>query len=197
MTHMCKKPTRYFIGLTMATCLALFFRMLESAVAQRSLDKERPFDGVPGILISCQSDQNVKWTADGCTYLITEVKRRAAESKLGVSVQPSSPDMAKKKFGQTDGFDGDKAIRMAWTFEESSSEKGQVKLGLVSHRIWEATEKEKETFPALGPRRSELFHMQAIIYDPGTSLNAAKEAMNTVLDTFFGYGEGKVKGSRF
>jgi hypothetical protein len=197
MTHMCKKPTRYFVGLKMAICFALFFRVSESAVAQRSLDKERPFDGVPGILISCQSDKNMKWTEDACTYLITEVKRRAAESKMGVSVQPSSPDMAKKKFGQTDGFDGDKAIRMAWTFEESSSEKGRVNVELVSHRIWEATEKEKEAFPALGSRRSELFYMQDIIYDPGTSFNAAKKAMNTVLDTFFQYGEGKVKGTKF
>ncbi len=95
-------------------CLALFFGAVESADAQRSLDKERPFDGVPGILISCQPVTNVKWTSDACTHLINEVKRRAAESKLGVSVQPSSADMAKKKFGQTDGFDGDKAIRMAW-----------------------------------------------------------------------------------
>ena len=192
---MCKNPTRYFIGLKLAICLALFFGMVENAGAQRSLDKERPFDEVPGILISCQPATNVKWTLDACTHLITEVKRRAAESKLGVSVQPSSRDMDKKKFGQTDGFDGDKAIRMAWTFEESSAEKGRVNLGLVSHRIWEA--KEGEFHPLLGPRQSELFYMQSMIFDPGISFKDAKGYMNKVLDTFFGYGEGKVKGTRF
>lgn len=188
-------PPRVFPGLALALCSALFLGMVQSANAQRSLDKERPFDGVPGILISCQPDQNVKWTSDGCTHLIAEVKRRAEESKLGVSVQPSSADMAEKKFGQTDGFDGDKAIRMAWTFKESSSVKGQVSLDLVSHRIWEA--KEGEFHPMLGPRQSELFYMQGGSFDPGISLNEAKGYLNKILDTFFGYGEGKVKGTRF
>jgi hypothetical protein len=188
------KPTCYLIGLTIAICLALFFGMVEGAGAQRSLDKERPFDGVPGILISCQPAANVKWTADACTHLIDEVKRRAAESKLGVSVQPSSPDLAKKKLGQTDGFDGDKAIRMAWTFKESSAE-GQVSGGLVSHRIWEA--KEGEFHPQLGPRQSELFYMQGVTFDPGISLNDAKRYLNRVLDIFFEYGEGKEKGKTF
>src|SRR5688572_25154146 len=165
--------------------------MGESAVAQRSIDKERPFDGVPGILISCEPATNMKWTSDGCTHLITEVKRRAAESKLGVSIQPGSPDMAEKKFGQTDGFDGDKAIRMVWKFEESSAEKGRVNVGLVCHRIWEATAKDEH--PALAPRRSELFYMQSIVFDPGISFAGAKGYMNKVLDTFFGYGECKVK----
>ncbi len=168
---------------------------VESAVAQRSLDKERPFDGVPGILISCQPVANVKWTSDACTHLIDEVKRRAAESKLGVSVQPSSPDMAEKKFGQTDGFDGDKAIRMAWTFKESTAAEGRINLKLVSHRIWEA--KEGEYHPQLGPRQSELFHMQSIIFDPGIRFNDAKGYMNRVLDTFFEFGEGKDKGTKF
>jgi hypothetical protein len=190
-----RKQPRGFIGLTLAIYLALFVLLLENASAQRSLDKERPFDGVPGILISCQPDPDVKWTTDGCTHLLAEVKRRAAESKLGVSVQPSSPDMAKKKFGQTDGFDGDKAIRMAWTFEESSSQKGQVSANLVSHRIWEA--KEGEFHPLVGPRQSELYYMQGITFDPGISLTDAKGYLNRVLDTFFKYGEGKVKGERF
>ena len=192
MTHMCKKPTRHFIGLKMAICLAQFFRMVESAGAQPSAEKQRPFDGVPGILVSCQSDKNVKWTSEACTYLITEVQRRAAESKMAVSVQPSFADMAKRKFGQTDGFDGDKAIRMAWAFEESSSVKGRVNLELVSHRIWEATE--KETHAAPGQRQSELFYMQGILFDPGIPFNAAKGYMDTILDTFFQYGEGKVRG---
>ena len=192
MTCMCKKPTRYVVGLKMVICLALFLRMVESAGAQPSAEKQRPFDGVPGILISCQSDKNVKWTSEACTYLITEVQRRATASRMAVSVQPSSPDMAKKKFGQTDGFDGDKAIRMAWTFEESSSVKERVNLELVSHRVWEATEKETHATP--GQRLSELFYMQNILFDPGIPFNAAKEAMGTTLDTFFQYGEGKVKG---
>jgi hypothetical protein len=190
-----KKPIHSFTALKLAISLALFLRMIESAGAQRSLDKERPFDGVPGILISCQSVTDVKWTSDACTYLIDEVKRRAAASKLGVSVQPSSPDMAKKKFGQTDGFDGDKAIRMAWTFEEY--EKGRVKVELVSHRIWEATK--EEAVPGLGSRRSELFYMQDIIFvrDSSSLTAAARDAMSKVLDTFFGFGEGKVKGTKF
>jgi len=140
MTHMGKKTSRYFIRMKLAICVGLLFATVESVGAQRSLDKKRPFDGVPGILISCQPATNVKWTSDACTHLIKEVKRRAAKSRLGVSVQPSSADKAKKKFGQTDGFDGDKAIRMAWTFEESSAEKGRVNAGVVSHRIWEAKE---------------------------------------------------------
>ena len=168
--------------------------MVGSAGAQRSLDKERPFDGVPGILISCQPAADVKWTSDACTHLINEVKRRAAESKLGVSVQPSSPDMAKKKFGQTDGFDGDKAIRMAWTFRKSSDE-GQVSGGVVCHRIWEA--KEGEFHPLVGPRQSELFLMQSVIFDPGIPFHKAKGYLNTVLDTFFEFGEGKEKGRKF
>ena len=190
-----KITPRFLIGLALAICPALFFRMVESASAQPSIQKERPFDGVPGILISCESDNKVKWTSEACPYLIAEVKRRAAESKLAVSVQPSSPDMAKKKFGMIDGFDADKAIRMAWTLEESSSVKGRVSVDLVCHRIWEATE--KETHPLLGPRRSELFYMQGITYDPDISFKDAKEAMNKTLDTFFGYGEGKVKGTKF
>jgi hypothetical protein len=192
MTPMRKKPTRYLIGLKMVICLALFLRMVESAGAQPSAEKQRPFDGVSGILVSCQSDKNVKWTSEACTYLITEVQRRATASRMAVSVQPSSPDMAKKKFVQTDGFDGDKAIRMAWTFEESSSVKGRVNLELVSHRVWEATE--KDTHAAPGQRLSELFYMQNILFDPGISFKAAKEAMGTTLDTFFQYGEGNVKG---
>jgi hypothetical protein len=191
---MSKRQTRAPIGLKLTICLA-FFLMVENAGAQPSLDKARPFDGVPGILISCQPAQNAKWTWDACTHLIKEVKRRAAESKLGVSIQPASADMAEKKFGQTDGFDGDKAIRMAWTFEDSSLEKGRVNVRLASHRIWEATK--EEAHPGLGPRRSELFYMQSIILDPGISLTEAKGYINKVLDGFFEFGEGKEKGKRF
>ena len=187
-----RHSTAVFRSDALLKAVTFLFLMVESAVAQRSIDKERPFDLVPGILISCDPATNVKWTSDGCAHLITEVKRRAAESKLGVSVQPSSPDMDKKKFGQTDGFDGDKAIRMVWKFEESSAEKGRVNVGLVCHRIWEATAADEH--PALAPRRSELFYMQSIIFDPGIPYYDAKGYMNKVLDTFFGYGEGKVKG---
>lgn len=81
---------------------------------------------------------------------------------------------------------------MAWTFAESSSVKGRVNLELVSHRVWEA--KENETHTAPGRRLSELFYMQNILFDPGIPFNVAKEAMDTTLDTFFQYGEGKVKG---
>ena len=195
MTPLCKLPTCYLVALKRAISLALLLGMVESARTQPSADKERPFDGIPGILISCQPAENVKWTSDACAHLIDEVKRRAAKSKLGVSVQPPSPDMAKKKFGETDGFDGDKAIRMAWTLKESSGTKGQVSVGVVSHRIWEA--KEGDYHPLLGPRQSELYFMQSIIFDPGISSGEAKKAINSVLDTFFEYGEGKVKGTKF
>lgn len=94
---MCKKTTRHFIGLKMVICLALFFRIVESAGAQPSAEKQRPFEGVPGILVSCQSDKNVKWTSEACAYLITEVQRRATASKMAVSVQPSSPDMGQEE----------------------------------------------------------------------------------------------------
>ena len=194
MTFMCNKATRFSFGPKMIIGVALFLGMVESGGAQPSLDKQRPFDGVPGILISCQPAANVKWTSDACTHLINEVKRRAAESKLAVSVQPPSADMAKKKFGQTDGFDGDKAIRMAWTFKESSAE-GQVSGGLVSHRIWEA--KEREFHPLVGPRQSELFMMQSITFDPGIAFHEAKGYLNRVLNTFFEFGEGKEKGRKF
>ena len=98
---------------------------------------KRPFDAVSGIIISCQPASNVSWTSEGCTHLIAEVQRRAAESKVRVSVQPSQPNLASKKFGDTNGFNGDKAVRMALTFEESSEEKGRVNLTLSSSVIWE------------------------------------------------------------
>lgn len=70
-----------------------------------------------------------------------------------------------------------------------------VNVELVSHRIWEA--KEEAYHPHLGPRQSELFYMQSIIFEPGISFSAAKRYMNTVLDTFFEFGEGKEKGKKF
>ena len=151
---------------------------------------KRPFDAVSGIIISCQPASNVSWTSEGCTHLIAEVQRRAAESKVRVSVQPSQPNLASKKFGDTNGFNGDKAVRMALTFEESSEEKGRVNLTLSSSVIWEPT---AEDIPGIAPgqRFQQNFYLQGILFDPDIPFTHAQRYMKTMLDGFFTYGEGK------
>ena len=151
---------------------------------------KRPFDAVSGILVSCQSASGVEWTTEGCTHLIAEVQRRAAESKMRVSVQPSLPDLHSKKFGDTNGFNGDKAVRMVLTFEESSEVKGRVNLTISSNVIWEPT---AQDIPGTAPgqRVQQNFYLQGVLFDPDVAFKDAQRYMKTILDGFFEYGEGK------
>jgi hypothetical protein len=152
-----------------AICLAVFCGVGQAIHAQTPTPPKRPFDMFPGILASCQSEGNVKRMGEACTYLLAEVKRRAAESKIAVSVQPSSPDMARKKFGEIDGFNGDKAIRMEWKLEESSEVKGRLNVTLSSNFIWEPTAKE---IPGIvpGQRLIQNFYLQGVLFDPDICL---------------------------
>jgi hypothetical protein len=179
-------PRRYGI----AVCLALFCGIGQGLRAQSPTPPKRPFDMFPGILVSCQSEGNVKWMDDACTYLLAEVKRRGGESKIAVSVQPSSSGMATKKFGEIDGFNGDKAIRMAWTLKESSEVKGRVNVTLSSNFIWEPTAKE---IPGIvpGQRLIQNFYLQGVLFDPDIRYSEVEASLQKLVNWFFDYGEGK------
>jgi hypothetical protein len=172
------------------TCLALLVAFAPGLCAQSPSPPKRPFDAFSGLLVSCQTESDVKWGNEACTYLIAEVQRRATESKVKVSVQPSSPDISEKKFGDTDGFNGDKAIRMTLAFTASSEVKGRVNFSLASNVIWEPTARE---IPGVvpGQRLVQNFYIQGSIFEPEMQFKEVKSTLAKMLDWFFEYGNGK------
>jgi hypothetical protein len=140
--------------------LALLTALTSGALAETSpaAPSKRLFDRFPGIVVACQPAPSVRWTVDACPYLIDEMKRRAALSKLPVSVQGYTSDIARKQFGEMDGFNGDKAIRVGLAFKESQSVKGRVELSIASHWVWEPTAKEIPNV-APGQRLPQIFYI--------------------------------------
>jgi hypothetical protein len=169
--------------------LALLFALTSGALAEPA--NKRLFDRFPGIIVACQPAPSVRWTLDACPYLIDEMKRRAALSKLPVSIQGYTSDMARKQFGEMDGFNGDKAIRVGLVFKESSSVKGRVELSIASYWVWEPTAKEIPNV-APGQRLPQIFYVGSIQFEPAATLKTAESYFKVELDTFFNLGEGKL-----
>src|SRR5256885_15308071 len=98
--------------------------------------------------------------------------------------------MAKKKFGEIDGFNGDEAIRMEWTLKESSEVKGRVNVTLSSNFIWEPTAKE---IPGIvpGQRLIHNFYLQGVLFDPDIRYSEVEASLKKLVTWFFDYGEGK------
>src|SRR5215470_8095934 len=164
----CRRPA---LGLT------LLFALTGGAVAETSSapPNKRLFDRFPGIVVACQPAPSVRWTVDACPFLMDEMKRRAAQSKLPVSVQ---------------GYTSDKAIRVGLVFKESSSVKGRVELSIASYWVWEPTAKEIPNV-APGQRLPQIFYIGGIQFEPEATLKAAERYFKVELDTFFNLGEGK------
>ena len=180
----CRRPALGLALLLALTCGAL-------AETSPAAPNKRLFDRFPGIIVACQPAPSVRWTVVACPYLIDEMKRRAALSKLPVSVQGYTSDIARKQFGEMDGFNGDKAIRAGLVFKESSSVKGRVELSIASYWVWEPTAKEIPNV-APGQRLPQIFYIGGIQFEPEATLKAAERYFKVELDTFFNLGEGKL-----
>jgi hypothetical protein len=168
--------------------------LLQSAAAQTPA-KPRPFDRVPGILVACAPAAGIRWTEDICKRLVAEVKKRALVSKLPVTTVEGSSDMASRKFGAMDSFDGDKAIRMNWICTESKNTKGEVTIELKSNVIYEPSAKDFPNQPnivvAPGQRIPMNFLAMQVIMAPKAKYRDAQEYTGRILDGCFEVGEGK------
>ena len=171
--------------MVLASCLAAH---MAAAQAQPS---PRPFDRVSGILIACAPATGFAWTATMCDRLTAEMRKRAEPLKLKLAIVPLTADISRKKFDMIEGFDGDKAVRVRWTFEESKSTKGQISAGLSSNFIYEPTTKDHPNI-APGQRIPMNFYAQSVLFDPGVSLSQAEPFLMGVLDSFFKVGDRKI-----
>ena len=182
-TSLCKR-----VALSFAFCAASWH-----AAAAQTPPKPRPFDRVPGILVACAPARSVSWTERLCPYIIAEVKRRAVAAKLPVAVVESTPDMASRKFGMFESFDGDKAVRMHWICTEDERVKRRVEVALKSNVMYEPTQSDFPNIPNIlpGQRLHRPFLSMPVTFDPRATTTDHQKNVGLILDAFFEVGEGK------
>lgn len=178
-----------FFGISFL-CFIVSAGFIQGAAAQTP-PKPRPFDLVSGILVACAPAPGFAWTEEACGHLVLEVRKRAAIAKVAVALVESTPDIARKKFGTVESFDGDKAIRMNWQCVESKDVKGRIAISLSSNWIWQPTAKEIPNIVP-GQRIPRSFYAQQVLFDPGAKMRDAPPFLKQILDSFFALGVGKL-----
>jgi hypothetical protein len=161
----------------------------QTAMAQSAPNAaRRPFDGVSGILIACRPAPGYRWTEEACAHAIADARQRAARSKMPLAVIDSTPDLSIRRFGQTDGFDGDRAVRVHLTFKPPQGGVRRLVFSFASAIVVEP----KGPTVAPGQRLPVNFVSQGIDFEPGITSAAADPAIAQVLELFFQYGDGKL-----